>query len=166
MSEYQKRGGFPIPSRTRSLTRRAPENENEPRILLSLKGALIGLGVTVASGILLTACGSAVALFNSDPSALIPPIAIAALLLSMLAGGFAASKASGGSPVLCGILTGGVTTLVAILASIVLRSLPSSNYQLWQSLSLHFSAIAFSVLGAVLGTVRIKPKRPKRKFGR
>ena len=165
MSEYQKKGSFPVPSRTRALSRAESEQE-KPYLLTALKGTLIGSGVTLVAGILLTLCGAAVAYFNSDPSAFIPPFAIAALLLSMLAGGFAATKSTGASPVLCGILTGGATTLVTMLAAIILRTLPYSNYQLWQSLSLHFSAIAFSILGAILGNIKLTPKRPKRRFGR
>ena len=166
MSEYQKRGSFPVPSRTRAIARADSESDNDPLLLTALKGALVGFGVTAVTGIILTVCGSAVAFFNSDPSAFIPPVAIAALLLSMLAGGFAAEKVTKVSPILCGILTGGLVTLVSIFASIDLRSLPSSHYQLWQSAVLHFVSVAFSVLGAVLGNIKLKPKRPKRRFGR
>ena len=166
MSEYKKRGAFPIPARERSLSQISKNDEDSPILLSALKGSLLGLGVSMATGILLTAIMAAIAYANPDPSYLIAPLSLLALMPSMFVGGFVSSKRVGEAPLLCGVLCGGSITIVTILLSIALWGLPSSGYAFWQSAALRTAAVGFSILGAFAGNIKRKPKVGKRRFGR
>ncbi len=166
MSEYKKKGSFPVPAKSRALAKIGNEAEDSPIFLSALKGALWGLGAAIASGILLVTLMTAIAYANPDPATLISPLALLALMPAMFAGGFVTSKKVGSSPLLCGILCGAAVTLVTLLLSVVLWGLPSSGYAFWQSVALHVAAVGFSVLGAFAGNIKRKQKIGKRRFGR
>lgn len=166
MSEYKKRGSFPVPARERALAKISADSEDSPVFLSALKGALWGLLASISCGVLLVTLMTAIAYANPDPSSLISPLALLALMPAMFAGGFVTTKRVGSSPLLCGILCGAAVTLVTLLFSVVLWGLPSSGYAFWQSVALHTAAVGFSVLGAFAGNIKRKPKRGKRRFGR
>jgi putative membrane protein (TIGR04086 family) len=166
MTQNQKRRGGIVPSRPVALAKKDSAGSDSPLLVTALKGGLLGLGITLGTGILLITVASAIACTNSDPASLIPAMSLLCLLPSMFAGGFAAAKRVKEAPLLCGILSGGMVTLVTLILSAILRGLPSSGYAFWQSASLHVAAIAFSVLGAFAGNVKRKPKPAKRRFGR
>jgi putative membrane protein (TIGR04086 family) len=160
-----KRSTAPVPVRSTALTRRNKEQEDSPILISALKGALWGLFATVACGLLLITVTTAVAYANPDPAQLISPMGLIALLPSAFAGGFTASKVTKSAPMLCGILAGGVTTLAAMLLSLILTDLPSSSYAFWQSAALHAAAILFTILGSFAGNIKKQPKTAKRRFG-
>ena len=166
MTQNQKRRGGLIPSRQTSLAKRDSAEYDSPLLITALKGGRIGMGITLGVGLVLITIAAAVACANPDPAMLIPPLSLICLLPSMFTGGFAAAKRVKEAPLLCGILSGGMTTVVTIIAGAVLRGLPSSGYAFWQSAALHTAAIAFAVLGAFAGNVKRKPKPSKRRFGR
>lgn len=165
MTQNQKRRSGLIPSRPLSLAKRDSAEDDAPLLPTALKGGLLGMGITLGAGLLLITIASAVSCANPDPAALIPPLSLLCLLPSMFAGGFAAAKKVKEAPLLCGILSGGMVTVVTLILSAILRGLPSSGYAFWQSAALHTAAVAFAVLGAFAGNVKRKPK-PKRRFGR
>ena len=166
MTQNQKRRGGLVPSRPVALAKKDSAQDDSPLLVTALKGGLLGVGVTLGIGLLLITVASAVACANPDPTALIPPLSLLCLLPSMFVGGFAAAKKVKEAPLLCGILSGGMVTVVTLILSAILRGLPSSGYAFWQSAALHTAALAFAVLGAFAGNVKRKPKPKKRRFGR
>ena len=166
MTQNQKRRGGLIPSRTMSLAKRERKEADSPLLVAALKGGLIGMGIALGVGLALITVAAAVVCMNPDPAMLIPPAALLCLMPSMFAGGLATTKRVKEAPLLCGILSGGMVTIVTIILSAILRGLPSSGYAFWQSAALHTAAMAFSVLGAFAGNVKRKTKPVKRRFGR
>lgn len=166
MTQNQKRRGGLVPSRPTALAKRDSAESDSPLIVTALKGGLIGSGITLGMGLLLITIASAIVCANPDPASLIPPLSLLCLLPSMFAGGFAAAKSVKEAPLLCGILSGGMMTVVTVVLSAIMRGLPSSGYAFWQAAALHTAAIAFAVLGAFAGNVKRKPKPSKRRFGR
>lgn len=166
MTQNQKRGGGLVRSRPTALAARNTETSDSPLFLSVLKSGIFGIATALGAGLILITVATAVAYANPDPSALIPALSLLSLLPSMFAGGFVTAKKVKDAPLLCGIISGGMITVVTMLLAIVLRGLPSSGYAFWQSAALHTAAIAFSVLGAFAGNVKRRPKPGKRRFGR
>lgn len=152
--------------RSVALIKRTENTEETSLLGAVLKGSLWGLLCSVICGILLVTLTAAVAYANPDPTALIAPLGLVALMPSMFIGGFVTSKGCKEAPLLCGIISGGMMTLVTMLLGVILRDLPSSGYAFWQSALLHGAAILFSILGAFAGNVKKRPKPGKRRFGR
>ena len=166
MTQNQKRRGGLIPSRPTALAKPNREELDSPLLVTALKGGLLGMGIALGVGLVLITIAAAIACANPDPASLIPPLSLLCLLPSMFAGGFAAAKRVKEAPLLCGILSGGMVTVVTIIIGAILRGLPSSGYAFWQSAALHTAAMAFSILGAFAGNVKRKSKPGKRRFGR
>ena len=166
MTQNQKRGGGLVRSRPTALASRAKEASDSPLFLSVLKSGIWGVGASLVMGLILITVGAAVAYANPNPSALIPALSLVSLLPSMFTGGFVTAKKTKDAPLLCGIISGGMITLITMLLAIVLRGLPSTGYAFWQSASLHTAAILFSVLGAFAGTVKLRQKPTKRRFGK
>ncbi len=166
MTQNQKRGGGLVRTRPTALASRTAETSDSPLFLTVLKSGLWGVATALGAGLILITVATAVAYANPNPSALIPALSLLSLLPSMFAGGFVTAKKVKDAPLLCGIISGGMITLITMLLGIVLRGLPSSGYAFWQSAALHTAAIAFSVLGAFAGNVKRRQKPGKRRFGR
>lgn len=163
IGKEKTRGGMPILHRSTALVPRTQEDDS-PIFVQVLRNSISGLISFTVVGVILISVMTAVAYANADPDAFIMPLSLAALLPSMFAGGFVCAKKTGSAPLLCGIVCGGIITLVTILLALILRDAPSSGYQLWQVSLLHGTAILFSVLGAFAGTVKRKvdPRRNRR----
>ena len=166
MTENKKknRGGL-VPIRSHSPARVSADVEETSLFGMVFKGSLWGLLTASACGIALITLMSAIAYANADPSTLIAPLAISALMPSAFVGGFITVKKVKDAPLLCGIISGGFITLIGMLLAAILQKLPSSGYALWQSAALHGAVILFSVLGAFAGNVKKKKKPTKRRFG-
>lgn len=160
-----KRTGVPAVRRSSSLPVSAYDNDDSPSLASILKNSLVGLAVTAISGLILISTTCALAYSSADPSSLIAPLSLLALLVSNFLGGFVTAKKTRSSPLACGLVCGAVTTLVMILFSLLLRGAPTSNYKFWQSALLHSMSVLFCVLGAMAGNVKIKSRRKKRRFG-
>ncbi|MBE6684164.1 MAG: TIGR04086 family membrane protein [Ruminococcaceae bacterium] len=155
-----------VRSRTTPVAARSRSGDESPLFTSVLKCSLWGLLVTFISGIILISVLSAAALASPDPLSLISSLSLIALFPSAFIGGFVTAKRVKDAPALCGIICGGLSTVCAMLFSIVLKGISSSNFELWQSLLLHALVIVFSVLGALAGNVKRVAKRGKRRFGR
>ena len=164
-ADTKSRGGL-IPSRSLPISKRRKNDEERPLILSALRGGLIGMGVAMAMGLILITASAAIAYANPDPAAFVPALSLVSLLLSMFACGFVTSKVVKEAPLTCGVVSGGMTTLLTIVLSLILRGIPSVGYGFWQGMTLHTAAVAFSVLGAFAGNIKIAPRRKKRRFGR
>ena len=165
MLRNQKRSGGVVPLRSTALVSRSQAKEEDSPLTVVLKGALAGLLTTALTGILLISAVTAVAYANPDPAALLTPLALTALLPSAFAGGFVCAKRVGEAPLLCGVVCGGMITVLMMLLSLILRGLPSADYAFWQSALLHALTVLFCVLGAFAEAVKKRPKPGKRRFG-
>ena len=161
----RSRGGL-VPSRPLSLSKKIKRDTERPLIISALRGGLIGMGVSLTLGLVLVTAATVAAYANPDPTALIPALSLVSLLISMFTCGFVTSKVVGEAPLTCGVVSGGMTTLVTIAVGIVLFFLPSAGYGLGQAFALHIAAVAFSILGAFAGGVKLAPKRSKHRFGK
>lgn len=127
------------------------------------------VGVPVASAFgcaigLVTATGAAlvfslICLFSDDPDKLITPLAFVGSITAFLSAGFAASKKKRAA-LPCGLMAGGMMTVIFFIVSLCLNDSLSLNLSLPVSILIRLSLILVSVLGALVGVnTRIKKKR-------
>ena len=166
MNKDRRHSSALVRSRTTSVAVRSRSGDESPLFTAVLKASALGIAATFVSGLVLISILSAVALTSPDPSGLITPLSLLALLPSAFIGGVVTVKRVKDAPALCGIICGGLSTACAMLLSIVLKGLSSSSFELWQTLLLHAAVVIFSVLGALAGNVKRVAKRGKRRFGR
>ena len=160
------RGGVPAVRRMQSLPVGSRNRADDtPLFATVLKNSLWGLAAFAVSGIALVTLGCLIAYSNPDPDVLIFPLALLALLPSSFIGGLVSAKKTGDAPVACGIACGCICTLVMLMLSLVLHTAPSSGYSFWQNTVLHLCAVGFSLLGALMGNIKLKPRKRKRRFG-
>ena len=165
MIQNKKHQNSLIPTHSRAIAKRNADSTDGSLLGISLKSSLFATLGGIACAIVLISAASAVAYGLPDPAPLIAPLGIAALMPSMFTCGFIAAKKVKEAPMLCGIVSGGVMTLVTIIAGVIFKGLPTSNYAFWQSACLHGASILFSILGAFAGNVKRKQKRKKHRFG-
>lgn len=154
-----------IPARSVSVAARTREPEEQSFSKTLFNGVLTGIASAFVAGILLTFIMTAIAYANPDPASLLSPLSLAALLPTMFAGGFVCAKKVKEAPLICGLVCGGIITVLTIACSIILRGLSSSGYEFWQSTLLHGIAVTFCILGSFAGNVKKKQKPGKRRFG-
>ena len=164
MLRNQKRTIGVVPARNNLPGTTTHANVEDSLPALVLKNSLFGMLVSILTGLLLVTAMTAFAHANPNPTSLLSPLSLAALLPAMFAGGFLCVKRTGDAPLLCGIVCGGMMTLLTMLLSLILRGLPSSAYSFWQSALLHALAILFCVLGAFAGNVKRKPKPMSKRY--
>ena len=144
---------------------RSHEGSEQITLARILKNAAFGLIGFVACGLLLVTAACAAAYAGSDPSALIAPLGIAALLVSCFAGAFITARLTRSAPMLCGIVFGGLSAFIMLALSLLFSGAPSSDFSFFQGLLMHGFALLFSVLGALTGNYKRKPDPRKRRFG-
>jgi putative membrane protein (TIGR04086 family) len=160
------RGGVPAVRRAQSLPIGSRNTADDtPLFAAVLKNSLWGLAAFAVSGIALVTLGCLIAYSNPDPDTLIFPLALLALLPSSFIGGLVSAKKTADAPVACGVVCGCVCMLFMMLLSLVLYTAPSSGYSFWQGAMLHLCAVGFSLLGALMGSIKPKAKKRKRRFG-
>ena len=84
-------------------------------------------------------------------------------MIGMLVGGFICIKKVKEAPLLCGIVTGAMSSLAFLCISLFLKGIPSSGNSFLGNVIIHASAILFSILGSYVGNV--KRRNGKRRFG-
>ena len=163
MQNRERSFGGIVPRKSTSLTIRS-HDEDESTISVALKSSLSGLLSFIGCGLVLISVAAVVAYSNADPDAIISPISLAALFPAAFAGGFTTVKRTGGSPLLCGVLCGGIITIFSIVASLLLRGTISSGYELWQASILHGATVLFSTLGSFAGNAKrkVNPRKHRR----
>lgn len=160
-----KRSGSSPARRTSLPTSRSADKDTGVTLVTVLKHAMIGMIGFIVCGLTLVTAACTAAYASSDPSSLITPLGLAALLLSSFAGGFVTVKLTRTAPLLCGMVFGGMAALVMLLLSFVFSASASSHYTFMQGLLMHGFALLFSLLGAFTGNYKRKPNPKKRRFG-
>lgn len=165
MLKDKRKSAMPVPAHSRAVSRKTAETEETSLLGSALKGSLWGFFAFAFCGILLITAVTAIAYANPDPGPLIAPLSLLSLMPSMFLGGFVTAKRVKEAPLLCGIVSGCLITLLSMLLGIIMRGMPSSGYEFWQSAVLHTAAVGFSVLGAFAGNIKKRQKRGTRRFG-
>ena len=124
-----------------------------------LKSSLAGFGVSLLAGILLLLGLTALSLSFDDPESLSSAMALGALFLSSLAGGFVALKMNGSEALLCGASVGALMNLALLVISLFVRDVASSDMGVLREILARGAVVLMAVLGAYLGTHRKKRRR-------
>ena len=144
---------------------RTRERQDELTFARILKNAAFGLIGFLVCGLTLVTAACAAAYAGNDPSALITPLGIAALMISCFAGGFVTTKLTRSAPMICGIVFGGLSAILMLAMALIFSGAPSSHFSFWQGLLMHGFALLFSLLGSLTGNFKRKPNPRKRRFG-
>ena len=113
-----KKNGFSHPANTSRTSEITPDRRQTTGEWFRLfSGILRGTGITLLSGILLSLLAALIAYQGDDPDALAVPLSLAALFLSLIAGGFITSRTSHQPSFLCGSGLGLVILLLQFLIS-------------------------------------------------
>ncbi len=121
-----------------------------------LKGVLAAI---ISSAVLLLAL-SFVAYTRADPDSYVSIFAGIALYVSAFMCGFVAVKKNRESGLLCGLLSGGIFTVLIVLMSLLARTTDGGGSPLrWV---MYLIVVAISMLGGVVGVPSGKAKRNKR----
>lgn len=163
-NERKQRGGVPSIKRASVPMARQNAGEGSSLFALILKNSIYGLLFMLGSGLILLIICTAIAYTNPNPDATVFPFALLSLLPSMFIGGFVCAKKCGEAPLVCGIVCGGLITLVTILIGLFINSAQKSDYSLGLSLLLHGIAVIFTILGAFAGSIKKKYKPKSRKY--
>lgn len=163
-----RHAGLPSP---RSDTNVAVKSSAEGTGTLSraLTSGLFALPVTAVLGLIFLTVGTWVAYSNPDPSSLSAPLALGALALTSLLGGFVASRRNGGeSAALCGLCGGCLFTVILFILSLLFgddaratMTLGLSSPAAW---GIHAGVVGLEILGALVG--RPRRKSPTRRSAR
>ena len=124
-----------------------------------LRSMPIALGVTALSGLVTVTALCMAALLSSDPTALIRPCSVAALLVAALCGGITAGKLNPSAPLKAGLL-GGVVTVVLLLLPVLLTGSGGGGLQ-W---GLRLGVIPAHLAGSAL--TRPRKKAPTHTVGK
>ncbi len=153
-----------VKRRDMPVKRSKTENES-PIINKIILSSLLGAGANALIGIILVSIVTLIAYRSPDPLSMIPTLALLALLPSNFLGGFIASKKCGEAPFVCGLVSGAIWGMAALIMSLCMYSSESSGYSLWQGLLLHSASVLFCVLGALTGGIKRRPSKNKHRFG-
>ncbi len=126
-----------------------------------MRKLLLCVGSTLALGLTLLLVGSIGAYFCQNPSAVTAPVGIAAVALTALLGGMISAHVLKKSALLCGLFNGCAVLAVMLLLSLCMIKY-SSHYSAWTALLLHLGFVLCSVLGAQLGALHTKKRRPQK----
>ena len=160
----KSKSSMPQIRKSTAIVSRQNSAEQAPLLASVLKNSMYALLAMLLSGLVLISISTAIAYANPNPDSLVFPLSLASLLISMFIGGFVCSKRTCESPLLCGIVCGGIITLFTILIALCLRNAASSGYTLGFAFLLHGIAMLFAILGAFAGNIKKKYKPRKRKY--
>ncbi len=154
-----RRAGLPAPRLEASIGAKSSD-ERTGSFSRALVSSLFAIPVTAVLGLIFLTVGTWVAYSNPDPASLSTPMALGALALTSLLGGFVASRRNGGeSAMLCGLCGGCLFTVVLFILSLLFgdearatMSLGLSSPAAW---GIHAGVVGLEILGALIG----KPRR-------
>ena len=130
----------------KSVTRKTHPH-NSGLVSACVFGAGVGIAATVA---LLVFC-SMICLFSRDPNKTIAPMAFISLVVVYFITGFSSAKRKCAA-IPCGVLSGGIITVIFFVISFFVEKNLSSGYSLIIELMIRLSLVVVSIIGALLGT--------------
>lgn len=152
-AKQNRRGTDPFRQAARRDTE-AGESHNWKRVFMS---GLFSLPITVAIGAVLLLVTAVIAYSNSDPEALLAPLALSALVLTAVLGGFVASRRCGHSPIVCGSIGGVLFAFLLFVISLGFSDETRSTLTLGLTggvnFFVHVGVVVLEIIGAVLGNV-------------
>ncbi len=132
--------------------------------LHTVKSALFGTAIGIASAFILMMIGSLICYSSGDPHKLTGAVSLVSLYVSSLVSGFAAVIRNRSSALLCGGLSGTLLMLFFIVCSLFLDSEATFDFPV--SILLRICIIATAVLGGYAGLKRNTNKRKTHKTNR
>ncbi len=155
---HTRRAGLPAPRAEASIGAKAPA-EGASGFSRAMTSGLFALPVTAVLGLIFLTVGVWVAYSNPDPASLSTPLALGALALTSLLGGFVASRRNGGNnAALCGLCGGCLFTVVLFILSLLFgdearatMSLGLSSPAAW---GIHAGVVGLEILGSLMGRPR------------
>ncbi len=123
-----------------------------------IKNCFIGMCIAIAVGFILLLIMSALALSFEDPDMSVGGMALAALYISALVGGFASVRMNSGEALLCGALVGAMLNVALVVISLFFRGGDPEGFGVGELLT-RGAVILMSVLGAYMGLHKKKRKR-------
>ena len=139
---------------------------DESGLKVAFMAGLFALPVSLGIGLALLLALSFAAYSNSDPNSLISPLGITALILTSVLCGFISARRGGRAVALCGLMGGGLLSLLLFVISQFFSDESVSSLSLGAdngiSLLLHIGIIILAIVGAILSDA-IKNSSPKKK---
>ena len=136
----------------------SPENDNDNPLVQMLLSCIKSIALTAAVGAVLLFVLSYIAYSYYDPDALICIFGYSALYVIAAVCGFSASRFNKGeNSLFCGLISGGLMTVIIFLISTALSGEGSLSFPL--SLAAHLGVILVSVIFGILGRKRDKPHK-------
>lgn len=114
-------------------------NSDSSSLPLLFKGCLLGLLISLAAGLLVLCVVAAFSLSKPNPEAIILPLSGFLLFPCVMLGGYISCKVCKESPLLCGLVFGGMVITISVALYPFLHSTTDSH-----------SALAFFILRALL----------------
>lgn len=139
------------------------EDPEQPLLPLVAKALIRILPFTLAAGLVLSFAAAAFANSRPDPDAVLLPLALCIASLMSLLGGLLTFRATHRACLVCGLAFGASLVLLFCAISFLLphrAALSLSGGIRW---AVRGGMIAFSVLGALMGSYAPRKKRKKRK---
>ena len=142
--------------------RKRKDKGNDEGIRAVLKGAFVGLCVSLAAAVALWLVATLVAYSQSDPDSVMPLLAFLAIYIASFCGGIASSVSYRDMGVVCALLSGAMFFVVLLFVSIFAQDHYSSGYNIVTALLLRAASVGVFVVGGVAG----RYKRQKKRFGK
>ncbi|MBE6549834.1 MAG: TIGR04086 family membrane protein [Ruminococcaceae bacterium] len=134
--------------------------------LHTLKSALFGMAIGIASAFVLMTAGAFICYSSGDPNTFVDTVALISLYLSSLVCGFAAVKRNRSSALFCGTLSGILMMLFFIICSLFLGAKSEAAFKFPVSILLRVAIVAASVFGGYAGLKRGNNKKRIKKISR
>ena len=143
------------------MTKRAQKRSHTHTPLTLPYRCTVSVCIAVCGGILLLLLLTAVAYSQPDPTVLARPMALIALYVSSLAGGYMATKKSE-HPILASLITGCGIVLIQLMLSFVPWGKSAATLAPLLSIGLYAAVVATSVFGGWLNTKRLNKRGSRR----
>ncbi len=136
-----------------------PRESVEANVGATLKNALFGAFVAAVASVILLFIISAICYSTDDPDAFTTPLALVALYLSSIIGGFAAVRKNQSSALLCGAVCGVIFILFFLCVTLCFHGVMERSFSIPVAFALRGVSILCSILGGFLGLKRKSSSR-------
>ena len=128
-----------------------------------VKSSFIGVGVSLALGLVLLFAATFIAYLREDPDSIIGILGLAIVYAISLIAGFISVRLNKGGIFMCGALCGALILVLFLVISFLFESSYDSSYSFILKIIMRGAIPFMSVMGAYAGAQRKAPRRRKRK---